>query len=124
LIFASEIKGLLASGLVSRQIDRQAVWQYLALGAIPQPRTILADASALMPGHAMTVGSRSTSRSGGTGISRKFGAIVSRCKGHLAEDAERTLRALLDEATRYHLVSDVPVGAFLSGGIDSTAVVG
>jgi asparagine synthase (glutamine-hydrolysing) len=54
-VFASEIKGLLASGLVSRRIDRQAVWQYLALGSIPQPRTILADASALMPGHVMIV---------------------------------------------------------------------
>ena len=124
-VFASEIKGLLASGLVSRRIDRQAVWQYLALGAIPQPRTILADASALMPGHVMTVRLPLDIRI------RRYWDIAENSERSFPdvnalsrEDAQRTLRALLEEATRYHLVSDVPVGAFLSGGIDSTAVVG
>jgi len=124
-VFASEVKGLLASGLVSRQIDRQAVWQYLALGSIPQPRTILAGASALMPGHVMTV------RLPLDVSSRRYWDIADdseRSFPHAgtitAEDARRTLRSLLEDATRYHLVSDVPVGAFLSGGIDSTAVVG
>ncbi len=124
-VFASEIKGLLASGLVPRQMDRQAVWHYLALGSIPQPRTILAGASALMPGHVMTVRLPLDVRS------RRYWDIADNAErsfpeaGTLAaEEARRTLRALLEDATRHHLVSDVPVGAFLSGGIDSTAVVG
>ena len=124
-LFASEIKGLLGSGLMSRQIDRQAVWQYLALGSIPQPRTILAGASALMPGHVMTV------RLPLDVSSRRYWDIAESSERSFpdagtitAEDARRTLRTLLEDATRYHLVSDVPVGAFLSGGIDSTAVVG
>ena len=124
-VFASEIKGLLASGLVSRRIDRQAVWQYLALGSIPQPRTILADASVLMPGHVMTVRLPLDIKI------RRYWDIAENSERSFPdanaisrEDAQRTVRALLEEATRYHLVSDVSVGAFLSGGIDSTAVVG
>ena len=124
-VFASEIKGLLASGLVSRQIDRQSVWEYLALGSIPQPRTILAGANALLPGHVMTVRLPLDVK-----IRRYWDIAESSDRSFpkadtlTAEEARRTLRALLEDATRYHLVSDVPVGAFLSGGIDSTAVVG
>ncbi len=125
LVFASEIKGLLVSGIVSRRIDRQAVWHYLALGSIPQPRTILADARALMPGHVMTVGLPLD-----VDIRRYWDIADNSARSHPAakamsrEEASLALRALLDDAVKCHLLSDVPVGAFLSGGIDSTAVVG
>ena len=124
-VFASEVKGLLASGLVSRQIDRQAVWEYLALASIPQPRTILSGTTALLPGHVMTVRLPLDIR-----IRRYWDIAENSIRtfpdaGAIsAEDARLKLRELLEQATRYHLVSDVPVGAFLSGGIDSTAVVG
>ncbi len=125
MVFASEIKGLLASGMVSRRIDRRAVFDYLALGAIPQPRTILADVSALMPGHVMTVTlplNVETRRY--WDIAENARRSFPEAKAITREDARKELRVLLDDATRYHLLSDVPVGAFLSGGIDSTAVVG
>jgi asparagine synthase (glutamine-hydrolysing) len=125
LVFASEIKGLLASGIVSRRIDRQAVCQYLALGSIPQPRTILADASALMPGHVMNV-----DLSLEIDVRRYWDIADDAARSYPAaetmtgEEARLALRALLEDAVKCHLLADVPVGAFLSGGIDSTAVVG
>lgn len=124
-LFASEIKALLASGLISRRVDHQAIWDYLSLGSVPQPRTILADAKALLPSHAMTVNSRGEVRAYrywdiATNATRAFP------QAHWMDgvEASRELRRLLEEATRLHLIADVPVGAFLSGGIDSTAVVG
>ena len=124
-VFGSEIKGLLASGMVSRQVDRQSIWQYLSLGSIPQPNTILAGVKALLPGHTMKIRLPLDIRTTQywdivENSNRTFpdAKILSR------EDALQGLRSLLEEAARLHLISDVPVGAFLSGGIDSTAVVG
>ena len=124
-IFASEIKALLASRVITRKVDRQAVWHYLSLGSIPQPRTILADVNMLMPAHVMSYSLRS-------GISiRKYWDVADSGKSHFADvhkyckaEAGRHLRTLLEQAAKRHLVADVPIGAFLSGGIDSTTVVG
>ena len=123
-LFASEIKALLASGLVSRRVDRQAIWDYLSFGSIPQPCTILAQVKSLLPGHYMFV------RQGSVTIHR-YWDIVEQTQSQRAqlvhlpyEDAVTELRHRLEEATRYHLIADVPVGAFLSGGVDSSAVVG
>jgi asparagine synthase (glutamine-hydrolysing) len=123
LLFASEVRALLASGLVSRQIDRQAVWDYLAYGAIAEPHTILRDVAALPPAHIMRIS--------GNGFSlTRYWDVAEECARHREwqdlsyGEAVVELRRRLESATRYHLVSDVPVGAFLSGGIDSTAVVG
>lgn len=122
-LFASELKGMLASGLVARRLDPQAVWDYLTLGSVPQPRTILRDVRALPPGHAMMVDASSEER-----LWRYWDiadAASSRREARTAslDEAARELRRLLEEATRLHMIADVPVGAFLSGGIDSTAVV-
>lgn len=123
-LFASELKSLLASGLVERQADKQAIWDYLSLGAIRQPCTILAQVKSLLPGHYMVV------RKGNVTIHR-YWDIVEQTRSRREElahlpyvDAVAELRRQLLEVTRYHLVADVPIGAFLSGGIDSTAVVG
>jgi len=123
-LFASEIKALLASGLVSRQVDRQAIWDYLSFGSIPQPRTILTQVKFLLPGHYMYVRQ-------GSVTTHRYWDIVERTQLQRAQlkhlpykDAVIELRRRLEEATRYHLIADVPVGAFLSGGIDSSAVVG
>lgn len=124
-VFSSEIKGMLASGLVSRQSDHQAILHYLSLGSVPQPRTILSDVKMLLPGHWLQVGLH---REIETGCYWEIGAAARASfpdAGKLnSSEAGVHLRSLLDDATRLHLVSDVPVGAFLSGGIDSTAVVG
>jgi asparagine synthase (glutamine-hydrolysing) len=124
-LFASELKALLASGLISRRADHQAIWDYLSLGSVPQPRTILADVKALLPGHAMRV-----KGSGEINIYRYWDIAAASSRAfpdvHKMDrlEASTKLRRLLEEATQLHMIADVPVGAFLSGGVDSSSVVG
>lgn len=117
VIFASEIRALLASGLVSAQIDHKAVAEYLATGFIWQPRTIIQDVRMLEPG-ALAIyhpdGSRET---------RQFWHVPEyQPRAESLEEAADRLRGILDESIRLHSFADVPVGAFLSGGVDSTAI--
>ena len=125
-VFASELKAMLASGLVSRRVDRQAIWDYLSLGSVPQPRTILADVKCLLPGHAMYLDLH-----GAVVCEFEYWDIADAASALAADGrvpdrqaATAELQRQLDEATRFHMVADVPVGAFLSGGIDSSAMVG
>lgn len=122
-IFASEIKTMLASGLVSKKIDRQAVWDYLSLAAIPPPRTILAEVSALLPGHYIIIDESGICEHQYWDLAANSNDIASSYQWSYQE-AKRELRKILDETIKLHMISDVPVGAFLSGGIDSTAIVG
>jgi len=118
-LFASELKALLASGMVERRLDPMAFWFYLSLGSVPQPNSALAGVEMLPAANVMRV-RRDLSYS-----SRRYWDLGRTPPLDLAPaDATRRLRELLEEATRLHMVADVPVGAFLSGGIDSTAVVG
>jgi asparagine synthase (glutamine-hydrolysing) len=122
-LFASEVRACLASGLVSRRVDRQAVWDYLAHGCVAEPHTILHDVRALPAAHLMRL------RDGKVTVERYWdvadATATARSGGAPAyADAVNELRRQLEVAARFHLVSDVPVGAFLSGGIDSSAVVG
>jgi asparagine synthase (glutamine-hydrolysing) len=122
ILFASEIRSLLASGSISDRVDRQAIWDYLRQGSIVEPRTLLADVRALPAGHVLRL------RDGCLRIER-YWDVAEATAGARAlpppryEDAVSEVRRLLEQSCAYHLVSDVPVGAFLSGGIDSTAVV-
>jgi asparagine synthase (glutamine-hydrolysing) len=123
--FASEVKALLAGGFAEPRLDRESLAHYLSLGAMPQPRTALADVRMLEPGHVLTV------RRDGSFVAQRYWDIAEAAEPLREElrgidrvEAARRLRALLEEATRLHMIADVPVGAFLSGGIDSTAVVG
>ncbi|MBN2451419.1 MAG: asparagine synthase (glutamine-hydrolyzing) [Lentisphaeria bacterium] len=125
LLFASELRSLRASGLVPPRLDPEALWTYLSLGSVQPPRTILEGVAALPPGHAMTV-----DLDGRILRTWRWWDIVSAAAARAAEvrdlsffEAAERLRTHLDEATRYHLVADVPVGAFLSGGVDSAAMV-
>jgi asparagine synthase (glutamine-hydrolysing) len=125
LLFASELKALLASGLVPRRLDVEALWFYLSLGSVPQPRTILAGVEMLQPGHIMNVRrDRSIETKRYWDLAEAADAWRDDARGLDAQSAPARLRELLEEATRLHMIADVPVGAFLSGGIDSTAVVG
>lgn len=124
-LFASELKGLLASGLVERRLDADALWAYVSLGSVPQPLTALRGVKALLPAHVMKVRFDLTveiSRYWDLAESSK--AVGREVRGITAPAAAARLRELLDDATRLHMIADVPVGAFLSGGVDSTAVVG
>lgn len=120
-VFASELGALFAGGLVEREIDPVAVGDYLAWFAVPAPRTIYRGIANLSPGHAIKVDA------------------IGRCEispwWHLPEskpgkpsgsyaDFVRDLRSRLEDTIRAHRLADVPVGAFLSGGLDSSAIVG
>ncbi len=118
LAFASEMAGLLALPGVSRRIDPAAVDDFLALGYVPDPRTIHAGISRLPAAHYMLLrrGEPAEARP------RRYWSPP-RAATPAPADAAADLRARLDAAVRAQLMSDVPLGAFLSGGIDSSAVV-
>jgi asparagine synthase (glutamine-hydrolysing) len=120
LIFASEIKAILAHPYVPRWVNRRVIPLYLVYGYVPAPATMLEGIYELPPGHTLTV------QDGQVSIQQYWDVTYAGVPDlHLSEQAyiER-LRELLEEAVRIRLVSDVPLGAFLSGGLDSTAVVG
>lgn len=121
IVFASELKAILASGLTSHRLDKQAVWDYLSLGSIPAPRTIIDGVHALLPGHALCAGKRNVRV-------WKYWDLVTASESVETptefEEAVLELRRRLEEAIKLHVVADVPVGAFLSGGIDSSAICG
>jgi asparagine synthase (glutamine-hydrolysing) len=116
LAFASEIKALLEVPWVSREVDPQAVYHYVGYEFVPAPGTIFRDVRKLPPGHLLRV------RNGATELVRWWDLDMVPEDRPAAEHGER-LRALLEDAVRLRLVSDVPLGVFLSGGLDSSAVV-
>jgi asparagine synthase (glutamine-hydrolysing) len=121
-VFASEVRALLASGLVPRRLDPVGLEEYLAYQSLPAPRTLIKDVSAMPPG-AWIVVDRHGQLSHG-----QYWDLLEHAAPH-ADDispaqSQRRVAELLRESVELHLVSDVPVGAFLSGGIDSSAVVG
>ncbi|MGQ0671245.1 MAG: asparagine synthetase B family protein, partial [Actinomycetota bacterium] len=110
VLFASEIKGLLASGLVEPVADMQAAWDYLSLGSVPGPRTILRGVRSLEPAHTLLAR--------GTDVCRwrywRPGPPAATEGGPTSMDeAATSLRSLLEDVVREHLVADVPVGVFL-----------
>jgi asparagine synthase (glutamine-hydrolysing) len=118
LAFASELRSLLTMDAVPRELDRSAIAQYLTLGYVPDPGCILAGVRKLPPGHLL-----SWERGRGASITRYWSPVRAEAADMDAQEARDELRRLLGESVRYHLESDVPLGAFLSGGIDSSTVV-
>ena len=119
LLFGSELKALLVHPNLSADIDSCAVEEYFALGYIPDPRTIFRNAHKLPPAHTLTI---------------RRGAPVPQPKIYWdprftldssidADDASAELIARLDESVKLRLIAEVPLGAFLSGGVDSSSVV-
>lgn len=117
IFFGSELKALLASGGLSRQMDDEALCDYFSFGYIPAPKTIYQSVRKVMPG-AYLVATESGIKET-TYWDLSFGVAEHKTEGEWCE----RLRHELCEATRVRLTSDVPLGAFLSGGIDSSAVV-
>src|SRR5579872_1392832 len=119
LAFASELKALLPLDL-NRSLDAAAVAQFLALGYIPAPRTYLKEVSKLRAGEAMVFGPGSDQRIFRYWQPEFVSPIDDR--SFTQADAIEGVRHRFREAVRLRLRSDVPVGAFLSGGVDSTLV--
>lgn len=119
LVFASELKALLAADLTSSEMGAAGLVGYLLLGSVPNPLTIYRDIAALPPASLLEINLVQI-------------RVTPQSYWHLPTDidervtygeAVEQVRALLTEAVRIRLVSDVPVGAFLSGGLDSSAIV-
>jgi asparagine synthase (glutamine-hydrolysing) len=118
LYFASEVKALLRLPNCPREVDPDALDLYLAYEAIPGSRTIFKGVHRLPPASVMR-----WSAAAGVRIDTYWEADWSRRTTLSYEDARRELRRLIVEATRARLIADVPLGAFLSGGVDSSVVV-
>ncbi|MDX6484055.1 MAG: hypothetical protein QOE95_1826, partial [Gaiellaceae bacterium] len=117
-VFGSEFSALLRHPGVGREVDREAIHYYLTFMCVPAPMTAYRDIRKLEPGHTLTL-----TREGRVRIERYWQPDFNRKIKITEEEAgERTLE-LLREAVRVRLMSEVPLGAFLSGGIDSSAVV-
>jgi asparagine synthase (glutamine-hydrolysing) len=120
LIFGSELKAMLASGRIEPEIDAAAVRQLLNLGSVYQPQTMVQGVEALPSAHMMVV-TRTDRR-----IQRYWSYGVDRIKGLRERSYAEQLDAVhhaIRESIRLQMVGDVPVGAFLSGGVDSSLVV-
>lgn len=119
LVFASEIRSLLASGLVEREINREALVDYLAMGFVLQPRSIIAGVEMLERGSLVRIAPP------GKMERKSFWEIPT--PGPIREsfaDSAARLRSVLEESVSLHAMADAPVGAFLSGGVDSSGIVG
>jgi len=116
LVFASELRALLAHPAVPRRLDPRGVARYLAFDFVPDPHAILGDVQKLPPGHSFVI-------DGDKARIQSYWEIPFAPEETTDEATwcER-IRAHLDEAVRLRLHSDVPLGCFLSGGIDSTSV--
>jgi len=118
LLFASEIKAILSAPDIDRSVRNDAVQDYFFYQYVPDPKTIFQHVHKLAPGHWMKVDRQ--------GVTRRQYWDVSFSKQHTGsrEQIEGELVELLDDSVRMRMISDVPLGAFLSGGVDSSAVVG
>jgi asparagine synthase (glutamine-hydrolysing) len=123
-VFASEIKGVLAHPAVSASLNPRAIAAYLTFGYVPTPETFFSGIFSLPPAHVLTVEPGKEPN-----IERYWRLSVPGVQGagaslHLSiDEAAVEVRRLLEQAITRRLVADVPLGAFLSGGIDSSAIV-
>jgi asparagine synthase (glutamine-hydrolysing) len=116
--FGSEIKALLATGHVNKAIDDSALSYYLALNYVPAPHTLWQDVRQLLPGQSLIIGAN-----GDCAVETYWDLVYDETQ-HKSEDQWREeLEARISEAVRLQLVSDVPFGSFLSGGVDSSTIV-
>jgi asparagine synthase (glutamine-hydrolysing) len=117
LSFASEMQALLQDTEIPREVDHVALDRYLALGYVPAPLTALRDVRKLPPAHTLVM------RDGKVTLERYWALDYAHKLDEPVEELCERIREGLLGATRRRLIADVPLGAFLSGGIDSSAVV-
>lgn len=134
IVFASSMKAMFASGVVQRVLNEQGFFDYLIFGAVCQPRTIIKGVVSLEPGKMIEFQVGHGNQSGLP--ARTIGAVKAERYWSLERNEElaleleklpydeqvRITRQNLEEACKYHLIADVSVGSFLSGGVDSTVI--
>lgn len=114
-LFASEMKSIIQYG-IDRTLDYNSLYSYLQLNYIPAPDTIFKHVKKLLPGHYLTIANKQLKIGKFYDIPTEQNNIIS------YDDAKKKLIALLDASVQRRLISDVPLGAFLSGGIDSSVI--
>ncbi|HVT91016.1 MAG TPA: asparagine synthase (glutamine-hydrolyzing) [Tepidisphaeraceae bacterium] len=117
-LFASEVRALLASNLVSKELDPRGIAGLLAYGAVQHPQTIFAQVKSFPPGHWQIVSAD------GVNEPVRFWDYPAIDNTMDEQRAVAALQTTLDAAVRDHLIADVPVGVFLSSGLDSTIIAG
>ena len=129
ILFSSEIRSLLASGLVPRKLNTNALNDYLAYQTVHAPDTIIRDVTMLMPGHSLFIdknlqGFRNLGGLPQTAYWDPLSTYRKDVTDFPKERIQKDIYELLYKAVEKRLIADVPFGAFLSGGIDSSIVVG
>ena len=122
VVFASEVGAILRSGLVPSEANPDALRRFLELGSVPAPLTTMRDVQALPPGEMARVDASGLRMARYWDLGRAV-ATARESAPRTREHAVDATQVLLEESVRLHLVADVPVGAFLSGGIDSAGIV-
>jgi asparagine synthase (glutamine-hydrolysing) len=119
LLFASELKSILCDPAVARRLDPQAIEEFFAFGYVPDPRSIYCSVRKLPPGHSLLLqrGAEPPEPKAYWHLHFVDGALVRQ------QEVEEELIARLRESVRMRMIADVPLGAFLSGGVDSSGVV-
>ncbi|HLN27757.1 MAG TPA: asparagine synthase (glutamine-hydrolyzing) [Gemmataceae bacterium] len=119
VLFGSELKAILAHPDVEREIDVAALEEYFAFGMVPGRRSIFRKIEKLAPAHVVTI--RSNARAASP---RRYWQLrIEPDHKPSADEWQEAIRSKIEEAVKAHLIADVPVGAFLSGGLDSSVVV-
>jgi asparagine synthase (glutamine-hydrolysing) len=117
LAFASEIKSLLEIPAIPREVDTDSLGQYLSLRYVPGPRTMFKNIYRLQPGHVLSV------EDADVRIMKYWDIDYPEEMEDSPKRSSERFRELLEESVRLHLVSEVPLGVFLSGGLDSSAIL-
>lgn len=122
-VFASEIKALLSDPTIPKELDHEALILYLAFNYVPAPYTIFKGIKKLQPGHFMTLENGKLEIRNYWDVPRSTDTDVCSRACSEQESIKKSLCEYLSEAVRARMISDVPLGAFLSGGIDSSIIV-
>ncbi|MEM9821554.1 MAG: asparagine synthase (glutamine-hydrolyzing), partial [Bacteroidota bacterium] len=118
LHFSSEVKSLLAAPQVDRRLNETALFYYFRTSLVPEPMTLLAGVHCLLPGHFLKLSASGLEE-------KKYFHLTYQVDENIQSDEEAIalIAPILDRAVERQMVSDVPIGAFLSGGIDSSTMV-
>jgi asparagine synthase (glutamine-hydrolysing) len=116
LVFASELRAVMASGLPSKNMSMEGLYGYLMAGSVPEPNTLVEDVYCLDAGHWLFWQSDKL-------LQQQYWEIDFTPEKISPQEAQQKVREALVDSIQHHFVSDVPVGIFLSGGIDSTTVL-
>ncbi len=116
LIFASEVRALIESDLIKRKLDIKGLLSYLSYGSVQEPYTLVEGIKSLSPAHFMTVEDEKVK-------CQSYWDLSFQIKERSVMEVNELVKEKLQQAVKSRLIADVPLGAFLSGGIDSTAIV-